>query len=247
MKTKEIAFTLPATVLLYEFMFFKSPVRKRLLFLAFVALTLAIIPLTLLHADKPLSTSLSELSEKTRVQTDMPRWDYLVTQMRVIVTYLRLVFLPVGQNLDYDYPRYESLFTPPVFLSFLLLVAIVGAAFYLLYASRSRTPRPSSRTASYRLISFGIFWFFITLSVQSSIVPIVDVIFEHRVYLPTVGLFFAVITCVVTAAKRLKMENVALLLLASSVLIFTGVTYARNMVWMSEISLWEDVVKKSPN
>jgi len=201
MKTKEIAFTLPATVVLYEFMFFKSSVRKRLIFLAIVALTLTIIPLSLLHSDKPLSAILSELSERTRIQTDMPRWHYLVTQMRVIVTYLRLVFLPVGQNLDYDYPIYHSLFTPQVFFSFLLLLAIVGSALYLLSASRSRHSGSSPRAVPYRLISFGIFWFFITLSVQSSIVPIVDVIFEHRVYSPSVGLFIAIITCVVTAAK----------------------------------------------
>jgi hypothetical protein len=39
----------------------------------------------------------------------------------------------------------------------------------------------------YRLISFAIIWFFVTLSVESSIIPIRDVIYEHRVYLPSVG------------------------------------------------------------
>ncbi len=40
------------------------------------------------------------------------------------------------------------------------------------------------------LISFGILWFFITLSVESTIIPL-HVIFEHRLYLPSVGVFIS--------------------------------------------------------
>ncbi|MCG6534800.1 MAG: tetratricopeptide repeat protein [Syntrophales bacterium LBB04] len=247
MKTKEIAFTLPATVVLYEFMFFKASIKKRLPLLLVVMLTLAIIPLSLMHSDKPSGEVLSVLNERIGVQTDISRWEYLVTQMCVIVTYLRLVFVPINQNVDYDYPIYGSLLTPPVFLSFLLLLAIAGFAIYLLYVSRQRDPHPSSRAACYRFISFGIFWFFITLSVQSSIVPIVDVIFEHRVYLPLAGLFIAIMAFIVERTMRLKTERVALSLLVLAVLLLSGLTYARNTVWMSKISLLEDAVEKSPN
>jgi protein O-mannosyl-transferase len=246
MKTKEIAFTLPATVVLYEFMFFKSPARKRFLFLLPIILTLVIIPLSLLHSDKPLGEILSDVSEKTRVDTNISRWDYLMTEMRVITTYLRLIFVPINQNLDYNYRIYESLFTPPVLLSFLLLLSIAGSAFYLIYVS-ARRDNASPHAAYYRLISFGIFWFFITLSVESSIIPIVDVIFEHRVYLPSVGLFIAIIVGIVAGTKVLKAEKVALPLLILSIVLFSGLTYARNTVWMTGISLWEDVVTKSPN
>ena len=37
------------------------------------------------------------------------------------------------------------------------------------------------------MAAFGIFWIFITLSVESSVIPIADVIFEHRMYLPMAG------------------------------------------------------------
>jgi len=42
-----------------------------------------------------------------------------------------------------------------------------------------------------RLIAFGIIWFFLALSVESSFIPIEDVIFEHRLYLPSIGTFIA--------------------------------------------------------
>ena len=98
---------------------------------------------------------------------------YLLTQFRVMVTYIRLLFLPLNQNLDYDYPISQSLFELPTLISFLFLIII------LFFAKRL--------FSKYRLVSFSIFWFFLTLLPESSLFPIKDVIFEHRLYLPLVG------------------------------------------------------------
>lgn len=245
MNTKEISFTLPLVILLFEFIFFKSPGKKRFLFLLPVLLTLIIVPLSLLQSDKPLGEMISDLSEKTKVQTQISRWEYLMTQMRVIVTYIRLIFLPINQNLDYDYPVYHSLFTPQVFFSFLFLLAILGLGVYLIF--RGKKNNPPSPSAHYSIIGFGIFWFFITLSVESSIIPIVDVIFEHRPYLSLVGVLTGITTGVFMAAKRFKTEQLVMPALVLITLILSGFTYARNTLWANEISLWQDVVKKSPN
>lgn len=233
MMTKEIAFTLPVMIVLYEFSFFRSSPRRRLLFLMPIVLILIIVFIGVFVSDKSLEDMLSDASGITRVQTHMSRWDYLMTQMRVVTTYIRLIFLPVNQNFDYDYPIEHSLFSPPVFFSFLFLLALFGLALYLF--SRSR------------FIAVGILWFFITLSVESSVIPIIDVIFEHRVYLPSVGLLSGITTVVFIVSHRLKMERFGLSVLVLVVLMLSGATYARNMVWMSKISLWEDVVGKSPN
>ena len=128
MTTKEIAFTLPLVIILYESIFFTAPLKRKLLFFLPVALTLVIVLLSVMQSGKPLGEILSDISERTRVETQMPRWDYLTTEMRVVTTYIRLLFLPIHQNLDYDYPIYHSLFTPPVFLSFLFLSALLATA-----------------------------------------------------------------------------------------------------------------------
>ena len=47
MRTKEIAFTLPVMVLLYEFMFFRGDIKKRMLALLALLLTMLIIPLSM--------------------------------------------------------------------------------------------------------------------------------------------------------------------------------------------------------
>jgi tetratricopeptide (TPR) repeat protein len=247
MKTKEIAFTLPVVITLYEFFFFEGRWKKRILYLVPLLLTIFIIPLSLIGIDKPLSEVMYDVGEATRTQSSLSRWEYLMTQFRVIVTYLRLLVLPVNQNLDYAYSTYHSFHSfldPEIFFSFLVLLLIFCLGVYLF--SRSR-----AGGSSIRLASFGIFWFFITLSVESSIIPIKDVIFEHRVYLPSVGAFIGITTLAFYLAGRLErrwphIEKALVTVLALIVIVLTGTTYARNRVWRDPVTLWEDVLRKSP-
>ena len=81
-------------------------------------LTMLIIPLSLIGTDKPIGDAIGELREASQETEEIPRWSYLFTQFRVIVTYIRLLFFPINQNLDYDYPIYHLFSNPQVFLSF---------------------------------------------------------------------------------------------------------------------------------
>jgi len=243
MKTKEIAFTLPVVVTLYEFLFFDGTFKRRFLYLLPLFLTMLIIPISLLGIDKPIGEMIGDVSEATRVQTGMSRWDYLFTQFAVIVTYIRLLFFPINQNLDYDYPIYYTFFTPKVFLSFFVLLSIFAFGVYMVFHSRAR-----SRTS--RIVAFGIFWFFIALSVESSIIPIVDVIFEHRVYLSSVGVSIALASGMFLLLSKFdekKIQTFGIGILCTMIMILSVATYTRNHVWRSEISLWSDCVAKSPN
>jgi Tfp pilus assembly protein PilF len=249
MRTKEIAATLPLVVVLYEFSFFGASTRKKLLFLLPLLLTLLIIPLGMLHTGRPLGELLSDVNEMTRDSRLISRGEYLLTQFTVIATYIRLLFLPINQNLDYDYPVYGSFFALPVLGGCILICSFIGLAIYFYYRTRQVSPFTVHRspfTAVHRLIAFGILWFFITLTVESSIIPISDVIFEHRLYLPAVGAFIALAAAAMLAAHRIPVIVCA----ATAVLILialAAVTWQRNMVWASASTLWADVVRKSPN
>jgi tetratricopeptide (TPR) repeat protein len=249
MKTKEIAFTLPILVVIYEFFFFRLPTRRRLRFLAPILATLFIIPLSLLNTAKPLGEALSDVSEVTRIQTDVSRWDYLITQFRVIVTYIRLLLFPVNQDLDYNYPAYHSFSSPSVFLSFLFLLALFVFGLYLFLRSGRRD---SEYGPGLRLVSFGIMWFFVTLSVESSVIPIMDLIFEHRAYLPSVGFISAFVVGATIVMSRLKRKREKFFakavapLLVPILLLFGLATYSRNITWKDPVTLWSDVVEKSP-
>jgi Flp pilus assembly protein TadD len=250
MRTKEIAMTLPIAAILYDFSFFGKGVKKRYILFCATVITLAVVGAGIIHSEKPLGELLSDVSRFTR-ESQLPRLDYLFTQFTVIVTYIRLLFLPVGQNLDYDYPVYDSFFAPQVFLSFLFLIALLTGAIYLYNrSSGDREPGTGNSvspfTGYFRLIAFGILWFFLTLAIESSIIPISDVIFEHRLYLPSFGAFLAIAAGFLLILRNtdLAIKGVAA---ASIVLILAGATFYRNATWGDAISLWRDAAAKSPN
>ncbi len=252
MKTKEMAFTFPLVIATYEFLFFEGKPNKRFLYLTPFFLAMLIIPLALLSIYGTSGNLLRSLDEASRLQTTLPRQHYLFTQLSVIVTYIRLLIFPVNQNVYYDYPTFTSFLDPQVFSRFLLLLSIFSVGIYLAFRSRLELAAgdPLNRLW-FRLISFGIFWFFITLSVESSIIPIQDVIFEHRVYLPSIGFFTAMaggFGLIQARWGRYTHINRFITLIMITVVIGAFVaTVARNNVWKSELALWQDTVHKSPN
>jgi len=255
MFTKENAITLPLMILLYEFSFLKTKKGIDWGQLYPFWMILFIIPLTM---------SLTRTSRVGEIQSivsgphGISPIHYFFTQLRVIITYMRLTVLPINLNLDYDYPIFRSFFEIPVLTSFIFLTAI------LYFAQRL--------FSKYRLISFSIFWFFLTLLPESSILPQTDVIFEHRLYLPMVGyciflvsgayygteLFYRHSEPFASLEGRLREESKGALrsfvslrmtmLVLSTIIAFNSVlTYQRNKIWKNEIVLWADVIQKSPH
>ena len=241
--TKEIAYTCPLAIILVELLFFE--LNRRKIFKLFLV-TLAAIMLLLIRISSgniSLDTIISRLDDITRIQTISSRSDYLFTQFRVIVTYLRLLLMPVNQSLDYDYTLSHSFFEWKVLVSFLLLLAIFSFSLWLITVSRGGKPY-------LRLSAFGILWFFLTLSVESSILPIIDIIFEHRLYLPSVGFFLATSSLGLLfswgrGSLLVRQRFVQGLLFIA--LVLAGSTWKRNLVWTNEVTLWQDVVAKKPN
>lgn len=137
--------------------------------------------------------------------------EYLFTEFNVMAYYFALVLFPINQNLDYDFPVSKSLFETPevkpgtaltiplpppvVSLVFLLFVAGLGVWFM---AATQNSPGDARR-----LVAFFIFWYFVILSPTSSVVPIADVIYEHRLYLPSLAFFTVFAVCVEACASRL--------------------------------------------
>jgi tetratricopeptide (TPR) repeat protein len=237
MKTKQNAFTLPLAVAMYECMFFRGGIRKRTILLLPVLLTMLIIPLTHLDLGKPVPEAMKELSYSATAQF-IPRTDYLVTQIKVVATYLRLFVLPLNQSLDYDYPVSGSLADASVLVSMALHCAILGAGIYLM-----------RKRSGWRLASFGVFFFYLALSVES-VVVLLHPAFEHRVYLPAAGLVIAAGVAIFALVERLASRGArraAYAAMAALLMVLLVLTVQRNTVWQSEVGLWEDVVSKAPN
>jgi len=228
MFTKENTITLPLMILLYEFSFLNIKKEINWNYLFPFMMTIFIIPETMFLTG---STRFQEIQSIVGGHEGITSFHYLLTQFRVMITYIRLLFLPIHLNLDYDYPIYKSIFRMPVLASFLSLATI------LYFAKRM--------FSKYRLISFSIFWFFITLLPESSILPQEDVIFEHRLYLPLVGFCILLVSSIYYLFER--KTRLVFVILSLMVLFNSFLTYQRNKTWKNEIFLWSDVLQKSPH
>jgi tetratricopeptide (TPR) repeat protein len=152
------------------------------------------------------------------------RWRYLATEFIVLFIYFKLLIAPFGQLLDYCYPLVERVFNLRSMLALTGLVGIGTVAFYC----RKRC----------KWVLFGLLWFFITLSVESTFFPL-DPIYEHRLYLPMVGIAMIFIEFLRQLPARVAPLLLVVVLLACSLL-----TVNRNARWGRPIEFWKDNVAR---
>ncbi len=219
--SKQIAVTLPFTLLLYEFFFIRDDNGKHYKkYLIFSSISLLIASVVII-----ISGYLPAETE------NISRQEYLYTQFRVIVKYFQLLLVPIGQNLDYYFPLSQTLWAWKEIASLMILIVVLSSAIYFY--------------KKFPIYSFGILWIFITLSVESSIIPIRDVIFEHRLYLPMFGFALIISSIVMKYVGKLSLKTSSLILIAF-IVTYSIFSFNRNKVWASQYSLWEDITRKSP-
>jgi len=222
--SKEIAVTLPVMIFIVEWFFYQGLSRKWVIRQGMVWLGVLIF-----------------IVIAGSFFIDSPRFSYqnynfsltqrLMTEFRVVATYIGLLLFPnPGRlNLDYDYSISQSLFDPPATIFSLILIVI------LLYTAIAIAKRQ-------RLISFSILWFVINLVIESSVIPL-DIIFEHRLYLPSMTVWLIIILAVFKTSTDKKLLSV---LFFAVILLFASWTYERNTVWSDRETLWRDAVSKAP-
>ena len=234
--SKQNTASLPLAILLLEYLLVDRTWQEWKKKLPWFAVSFALWTLFILYISGLFKAGfegrelLGDVSGLLKETEAVSRWQYLCTQFNVVVIYLRLLLLPVQQNLDYLYPFKSGFFDAYTPFVFLLLVGLAALGAWHI------KKRP--------VISLAIFWFLITLSVESSIIPIRDALFEHRLYLPMLGfgLFVSYQLSHYLSNKRLF----ALILLLAIVVSLGVATYQRNITWQDAITLWADVVSKSP-
>jgi tetratricopeptide (TPR) repeat protein len=227
--SKENAATLPFFIILYEWYFFRNLslkwLKDHILGLAGLLLLLAIIVLIYLGVD-PLDKILATYG--SRHFTPPQR---LLTELRVVIFYIGLFLWPHPSrlNLDHDFALSYSL-TDPITTLFSMLAIAVLMALAVITARNQR------------IISFCILWFLGNLVIESSIFGL-EIIFEHRLYLPTMMCSLILVLLVYRWVKPIWLKAVILCALA---IVGSVWTHERNEVWRDRITIWQDCVKKSP-
>ena len=167
-------------------------------------------------------------------------WERLLTQGRAVARYLSLIAAPLPSrlNLDYDFPLSTSLLSPWTTLPALALhVALLAAG----VALARRRP----------LASFGILSFYLLHLMESTVAPL-ELVFEHRAYLPSLFLIAAAADLSWWAVEtvwrgRTRAAAATAIAAVSLAACLSGVmTWQRNTVWGDATALAEDIVRKAP-
>lgn len=166
----------------------------------------------------------------------------LLTEARVVVWYMSLLLWPLPSRLcmEHDTLVSTSLVNPLTTFPAILLIA---ALIYLAVRFRKRFP----------IITFGIVWFFLNLAIESTIIPL-ELVFEHRLYLPSVGFYLAVAALFAMLLRKISKRlpeiefakaACSLLLVCASVLAL--LTFTRNCAWKNALTIHYDSVTKAPD
>jgi hypothetical protein len=232
--SKENAVLIPFSLLLIEFCFITSSARPFLL-----RCCLSVLPaLACLVLIGSYYFDLSSLATAGYANRPFTMWERVLTQPRVLFFYLQQLGYPRSGifALFHDIPVSTGPFQPPTtILSILGLVAgsISAVAFH------RRWP----------LLSFGFLFFVVNHSVESTILPL-EIVFEHRNYLPSLGFFIAVGAVTLSLYRyRATPSSIRKLVLFTLVFLLFAqghTTWLRNQDFRTAISLWEDNVKKYP-
>ena len=171
---------------------------------------------------------------------------YAVTQLEVVAHYLRLAFWPDRLCFHYEWAMAHGL--GDVWPWAILMAALAAATLLTLWR---RSP-----------MGFLGLWFFVTLAPTSSLWPVEDPVFEHRMYLPLAGVVVAVVLGAYVlgrslldriagdAARRRRLGRLAgaagLVLAAAVAATLAVLTVRRNEDYGSAVRMWTDVVGKCP-
>lgn len=161
-------------------------------------------------------------------------WEYLRTQPQVLLHYLRLSFWPDQLLLDYGWPVAND--PASIYLPGLVIVALGGLSIYAMW--------------KWPMVGCVSLSAFLVLGPSSSIMPIADLCFEHRMYLPLMSLVVLVVLGIdrLIAARVKPQQQVAvgigcLLIVAAA---FGYRTMLRNADYANPIALWEKNVAARP-
>jgi hypothetical protein len=160
----------------------------------------------------------------------------LLTGPRVILFYIMLLAFPYHGflSLTHNLVVSKSLIDPfATLIAFLVLAVIITLSIV--------------KIRKYALICYCVLFFFLNHLIEVSIFPL-ELVFEHRNYIPSFFFFLPFSILLLHIWKNWRGFKVMVPALASSIILFFGYnTYYQNDVWETDLKLWTDTTKKSPD
>lgn len=230
--SKENTITLPAAILMIEILFFQNLNRKKILIWSASGLFSILLLGVVLFQFFGVSFELIDQYTHTQDTRHITRLEYFATQMLVIWHYIKLYFFPIGLHLDYDFPLQESLFNTNVLLALIAHIAVITATF--IFARK------------YPLIIFAVLFYYLTHIVESGVIPLRDYVFEHRAYLPDLGLSILTAWILLSLVNLKKAQALVVAAIGLMLLSFAYLTIQRNGEWAEPVEFYLNETQLSP-
>lgn len=166
------------------------------------------------------------------------RYDFFISQFKVILHYIQICIVPYGMSVDYDWKMSQSFFASDALYPFMTLVILALITLYFLIQNKQN------------IFAFAILWFFVSILPRASIIPACELVADYKTYLASIGVFFIIALLTVMGIERLQKYSmylhVFIALLSSPIVLISYATYSRNLVWSSEKVFWADIIEKAP-
>ena len=179
---------------------------------------------------------------------DVTAWEYLRSQPGVILHYLRLAFWPDRLILDYGWPVESS----PLAIYGLgaVILMLVGASLWAMFGTARSRALAAPLTKLRQIGCLGLA-FFLILAPTSSVLPIKDLAFEHRMYLPLAAVAILAVVAVEQLLRWVRLsENVrghaAIVLVAVAAGSLSLRTMLRNRDYADSIAIWRQCIENNP-
>jgi len=167
----------------------------------------------------------------TEFESVLPFPIYIRTYLTSIVRYYFPRFLyPSALNADPQTVAVAHWYSPEFVMSILVLAAL---SWFILRPAKTESLPPA-----------GLAAILLSPLTAYALIPLADVVLEHRVYIAGLGIALLSAALFRWAGKNFRSLRIAVLSII--VVIFAAMTVQRNRAFANNITLWEDVVRKSP-
>lgn len=232
--SKENAAMLPISILLYDVVLVQGATRECLSrLLKYAWIPLAVILCVVFSFSEFLAGIFQTYQERPFTLAER-----LLTAPRILIFYVSLLLYPIPSRLTFlhDIDISRSLWDPWTTVPALLAVALFCLAAVLMARRRP-------------LLSYCALFFFLNHLIEGTIIPL-ELIFEHRNYIPSMLFFVPIAILMVRCLDYFSYRRGFQVFMAGGLallLAFQGhTTFERNDVVRSDVHLWLDNVRKAP-
>ena len=230
---KEVGYVTPMLLAIYYFVFKNNflspgehgtnkPNRKLMILVLGIVLLLATVAAYRIVSSNQMGVGGSRFSASLK---------YFLNQPAVIFFYLRLLLIPIGQNIDHGWAYADSIYQNLLPVSLVTILAIFG----LVQVMRRNA------------IGFLVAGFFVVMAPTSSFVPITDLAVEHRMYLSSILPILFLVAILMRASDWLSgSAQWSAVLLVVWIVFLSYITTQRVEDWRSRKSIWADSINKAP-